>query len=389
MPRKTKKQPHMSAGVIVVDPAGRVLLQLRDEKPDIPFPGRWSITGGGAEKRETPEQTARRELREETGLEIETVLRFGMYDEEHDDGTPCEAHFFYGLTALPVEEMVVGEGQELRFFEPQDIAGLSLAFRHAEVLADFLASDAYATLLGSERQAVSAFREALRGGGDWFGALLEAVALWDASEEHVEGRRYQYLIGGEAFDWLLLAERLCEAVDGAIPGDEKEALLFYGRPPRDLEDEEFKQSIGAAKHRAHLNYLYGVVVEEALQLTIEEEVLKEQRSRVWSHGDDIEQHVFERAYGRSRNELLAIFREQRSLPEGTDLSYGELREFTYWLFKYRVRDLDPARVASDTRKALAKLSELEEASRRRMRLLAAPVEDTAAVIDGEVVARVR
>jgi 8-oxo-dGTP pyrophosphatase MutT (NUDIX family) len=389
MARRAKPEAHMSAGVIVVDPAGHVLLQLRDDKSDIPFPNHWGITGGGREKGETPEQTARRELAEETGLVLERVLPFGMYDEEHEDGTPCNAHFFYGMTAVPAEEMTLGEGQELRFFPAGKLAGLSLAFRHAEVLRDFLASDAYASLIGSEGPALGAFRDALREGGDWFGALLDAVARWDAPEETVDGRSYQYLIGGEAFDWLLLAERLCEAVDGAIPADEKEALLFLGRPPRELDDAEFKRSIGAAKHRAHLNYLYGVIVEEALQLTTEQEVLKEQRSRVWNHGGDVEQHVFERVYGRSRTELLEMFREQRSLPAGDQLSFGELREFTYWLFKYRVRDLDPARVASDTRKALAQLSELEEAYRRRMRLLSAPVDEAAAVIDGEVVARVR
>jgi 8-oxo-dGTP pyrophosphatase MutT (NUDIX family) len=389
MARRTTKRAHMSAGVIVVDPAGRILLQLRDDKPDIPFPGCWSITGGGAEKRETPERTARRELREETGLELEQIFAFGAYDEAHDDGTPCRAHFFYGTTAVPSEQMTLGEGQELRFFCPDELQDLTLAFRHEEVLADFLASEAYAALLGSERQALSAFREALSEGGDWFGALLDAVAHWDAPEETVDGRRYRYLIAGEAFDWLLLAERLCEAADGAIPPDEKEALLFFGRPPRELDDEEFKRSIGTAKHRAHLNYLYGVLVEEALQLTVEEEVLKEQRSRVWNAGESIERQVFERVYGRSRDELLCAFREERSLPPGDRLSYADLREFTYWLFKFRVRDLDPARVASDTRKALAQLSQLEEAARRRTKLLAQPVVEASVVLEGEVVAHVR
>ena len=37
----------------------------------------------------------------------------------------------------------------------------------------------------------------------------------------------------------------------------------------------------------------------------------------------------------------------------TDLT--ELKEFTYWLFKRRVRSSEPARVASDTRKGLARL----------------------------------
>ena len=33
-------------------------------------------------------------------------------------------------------------------------------------------------------------------------------------------------------------------------------------------------------------------------------------------------------------------------------SLSELKEFTYWLFKYRLKHNDKERVASDTRKAL-------------------------------------
>ena len=46
----------------------------------------------------------------------------------------------------------------------------------------------------------------------------------------VGGRTYRYLVGGEAFDWLLLAERLCDEIEDLIPDDEREALLFL-RPP--------------------------------------------------------------------------------------------------------------------------------------------------------------
>jgi hypothetical protein len=242
----------------------------------------------------------------------------------------------------------------------------------------------------AEREALTHFLHAVQHGADWFDALLEAIALWEAPEEEVDGRHYRYLIGGEAFDWLLLAERLCEAADGAIPAAEKEALLFSGRPPRELDEEEFRRAVGVAKHRAHLNFLYGVTLEEALQVTVEEEVLKEQRSRVWDRNRNVEAQVFERLYGKSRDELLAAFRAERSLPPGDALSYAELREFTYWLFKYRVREHDPARVASDTRKALAQLSEIEAAARRRAAFLAsAHGSPPTVVVDGEVVARLR
>jgi len=57
--------------------------------------------------------------------------------------------------------------------------------------------------------------------------------------------------------------------------------------------------------------------------------------------------------------LLSAFREERGLPAGSDMTLAECKEFTYWLFKYRLRYCDPARVASDTRRAMAMLQRLE------------------------------
>ena len=239
--------------------------------------------------------------------------------------------------------------------------------------------------------ALRAWKEAIKNREDWFDALLVAINCWEVAEETVDGRHYCYLIAGEAFDWLLLAERLCEEANGAIPADEREALLFFGRFPRSMNDIEFKRAIGDAKHRAHLNFMYGVAVEEALELAVEEEVLKEYRSGGgWAQRTTVDEQVFERVYGRTRVELLAAFRGQRSLPPGDELSYGELKAFTYWLFKYRVTQSDPARVGSDTRKALAQISELEAAARRRsLHLANAGRPSAGAVVDGEVVAHIR
>jgi len=59
-----------AARVLVVDGSGRVLL-LHGVDPGDPGAGSWWLTpGGGAEGAETPEQTARRELWEETGLRV-------------------------------------------------------------------------------------------------------------------------------------------------------------------------------------------------------------------------------------------------------------------------------------------------------------------------------
>jgi len=200
-------------------------------------------------------------------------------------------------------------------------------------------------------------RDSVQGGAQhWFVTVLQAVRDWPLAEEEVDGRLFRYLIGGEAFDWLLLAERLCETVADLTPDDEREALLLHARFPTEVTEEEFRRLLGPAKHRAHLNFLYGVQVEEALQLGVSQEVQKERLSKVWENGH-VDEEVCQRIYGASRRELFERFRRQSGFP-GEGLTLSDLHEFTYWLFKHRVNNSDPARVASDTRKGLAMLSRL-------------------------------
>ncbi len=195
----------------------------------------------------------------------------------------------------------------------------------------------------------------------WFTAVLEGAGQWPLAEEEVDGRRYRYLIGGEAFDWLLLAERLCKALADVTPEDEREALLMHGRFPVEVSEEEFRRLLGPAKHRAHLNFFYGVKVEQALQLGVAQEVHKDRLCQVWKNGH-IDEEVCSRIYGATRQELLEEFRQTGGV-SGAELSPGDLHEFTYWLFRHRVNNADPARVASDTRKGLAMLAQMRTSHR--------------------------
>ncbi len=202
---------------------------------------------------------------------------------------------------------------------------------------------------------------AVEGGAPWHRAVLKAISEWESPEETLpDGRLYRYLTGGEAFDWLLLADRLSEELDGYLSEEERRALLFVGALPEELSDEEFRLLIGLEKYRAHLNYVYGIRVEEALQLAVEEEVHKEQRSGVWRLDRQPEDSAYERIYGKPRDELLGMFHEETGAPpENGSASLADLREFTYWLFKFRLRRAEPARIASDTRKGIAQLRKLE------------------------------
>ena len=59
---------------------------------------------------------------------------------------------------------------------------------------------------------------------------------------------------GAAFDWQLLAERLCEAVDGLLPEKEKSDFLLKGQPPLEITKEQFQELIGTVKYRQYLNH---------------------------------------------------------------------------------------------------------------------------------------
>ena len=216
----------------------------------------------------------------------------------------------------------------------------------------------------STNGAIERFRGALAGGTPWPEALLTAIGEWTAPFESVDGVQVHYLIEGEAFDWLLLAERLLrEAPLGRIPSADVERLLFEGALPDGLGEADFKGLLGPEKYRAHLNYYYGVVVEEALWHAVEREVEKERSVRGLQHPFGVQNLIAERLY---RAELMALLRQfQREHGRGrrVRLTLAESHAFTYWLFKRRIANSDQARIASDTRKGLRMLSEIRERTR--------------------------
>jgi len=209
---------------------------------------------------------------------------------------------------------------------------------------------------GGNTEVIKYLEQAITDGKHWYIALLEAIGLWATAEENHNGRSYHYLIAGEAFDWLLLAERLCETVNGLLPEAEKIALLFHGEPPIRLTKEKFKELIGSGKYHQYLNYFYGITVEEALILAVQEEVRKEKRTSGYNKEHNLTNEVYQRIYGATKVALLKRFRREKGYPQPRSISLTELKEFTYWLFKYRLKQCDKARVASDTKKALEQLT---------------------------------
>jgi 8-oxo-dGTP pyrophosphatase MutT (NUDIX family) len=103
---------------------GNYLLQLRDQKAGIYYPGYWGLFGGAVDPGESPEQTLRRELEEELGLSVKTVQYFSEFT--FDVPFISQKRFFRRFFEVPVEtsmldRLVLGEGADMRVFPAGDI----------------------------------------------------------------------------------------------------------------------------------------------------------------------------------------------------------------------------------------------------------------------------
>ena len=208
--------------------------------------------------------------------------------------------------------------------------------------------------------AIAHLRESIDEGKHWYPALLEAIGLWAAPDELYQGQPLCYLIAGEAFDWMVLARRLCDSADGLIPKEELAQLLERTHPPIEVSNDDFKNMVGGSKYRALLNYWYGVDVEEALVKALIDSISKERIAAGLASKRDVSDMAFHRAYGGTRAALLEEFAKGRGQAVGKELSETEAKEFTYWLFKYRLENHDKARVASDTKRGLQYLKRLSQ-----------------------------
>ncbi len=136
-----------AAIVLLVNPRGHILLQLRAAHPPRRPTPYWSFVGGGVEAGETPEQAARRETLEETGLTIASPLTLFMrLPWPPDAAGRFHWHIFYAATEARDEHIVLGEGLAIRFIAPAQLAELPLHEAARTVLDAFVASPAYAEL---------------------------------------------------------------------------------------------------------------------------------------------------------------------------------------------------------------------------------------------------
>ena len=86
--RRWRKAPISGVSVVITNLAGDVLLLKHSYGPPV-----WGLPGGGLAVGEDPEAAARREVREELGLELARIVPIGTLEEELS-GSPHTAYLF-------------------------------------------------------------------------------------------------------------------------------------------------------------------------------------------------------------------------------------------------------------------------------------------------------
>lgn len=117
--------PVPAAEAVCFDSDGRVLLGRRAIDPGA---GLWDLPGGFLDERELPLDALLREVREETGLELDRPEFLGFWLEPYDGRVVLCLTWTAGADG---EGEAADDLSELRWFEPDDLPGADeLAFTH-------------------------------------------------------------------------------------------------------------------------------------------------------------------------------------------------------------------------------------------------------------------
>lgn len=106
---------------------GNYLMQLRDQKADIFYPGYWGLFGGAVDEGEAPLDALYRELKEELNLDAHSAKIFTRIDIGLESmGLPKIYRIFYevNMKRADLNNLVLREGAMMKTFGPKEILSL-------------------------------------------------------------------------------------------------------------------------------------------------------------------------------------------------------------------------------------------------------------------------
>lgn len=129
----------VGSSAVVVDDEGRILLQRRTDS------GNWALPGGAMDIGETLADSAIREVKEETGFDVQIERIVGIYSDpghvfEYSDGeVRQEFSICLACTIVGGELAVSHESTDVRFFAVDEVPGLTMHLSIRKRIDDYLA----------------------------------------------------------------------------------------------------------------------------------------------------------------------------------------------------------------------------------------------------------
>lgn len=126
------------AAIILENDKGEILLYLRDNKPDIPFPNHWDLIGGHVEEGETPEEALLREVKEELDIDLTDYTFYKKYECLTGDAYENIKYIYSGKINLPIEEVTLLEGVRPQYFSKAEIPNVLFANILKSIVMDYI-----------------------------------------------------------------------------------------------------------------------------------------------------------------------------------------------------------------------------------------------------------
>ena len=103
-----------------------------------------------------------------------------------------------------------------------------------------------------------------------------------------------------------------------------------------------KKVISKNKLSQMRNFYYGIIIEDLIYIQKSQQYLK---NSIYATN---EYDGYEEIYGKNINLLFQQFAKNTKFTNQTKINLYTYKEFIYWLFKFRIKNSDKTKVASDT-----------------------------------------
>ena len=194
---------------------------------------------------------------------------------------------------------------------------------------------------------IQELRNEVSQGENWQKSVAKYIGLWNEKEEFYRGYKYIYLIDDEGLDWLNLTERLVSSIKSYITKEEYNYVSTSGLLPDQEIYNYIKKTIPKKKLSQMRNFYYGIIIEN---LIYHYKILEYQKNTIVVEDND--QRFYEEIYNKPIEVLYEIFYKERKTINKNKLNFHELKLFSYWLFKYRLKHSDKTKMAHETNTAL-------------------------------------